>query len=312
MRRLALAIPFVVLIGCSQSKSPQKEPMAAAAADANPAARLAGEGAQQANAVPGLGGGGGPGGFGGGGAGQGPAAEKPPARKIIFTGHTDVIVSDFDGARQRVVTLAEQNGGYVANFNVDATSGDRRRATYVVRIPAAKFQPTLDALAQLGHVTTTRTDSADITDEFYDLEARLTTKQEEEKALRDLLAKSTGKLEDVLTMRRELKQIREEIESMRGRLNKLSKLTELTTINVTLHEQKDYVPPTAPTFGGRVGTTFSASSDALSEFLKDVTLVLVAITPWLPIVLIAGGVLFIARRLYRRSNTPVAARPAAD
>jgi hypothetical protein len=313
MRRLALLIPFALLVGCNDSRVPQNQAGKSPAPEAIPAVegpnRVALKQGPGAN-VPGLGGAG-PGGF-GGGAGQGPAADKAATRKIIFTGHTDIIVTDFEGARKQVVALAEGSGGYVANFNIDATSGDRRRGTYVLRIPAARFQPTLDALAQLGHVTTTRTDSTDVTDEFYDLEARLKTKQEEEKALRELLAKSAGKLEDLLAVRRELKQIREEIESMQGRLNKLSKLTELTTVNVTLHEQKDYVPPTAPTFGGRIGTTFSDSTQALSEFLKGATLLVVAATPWLPLLVLAAVVLFLTRRLYRRTNGPAVAPPAAD
>lgn len=312
MRRV-IPLPIVIaLIGCSQQAAKNAAPQAEA-----PAAADKGEVKPFLKQAPGAMGpraGGGPGLGGGGGAA--PADEKPAARKIIFTGHTDIIVSDFESARQQVVALAEASGGYVANFNIDATSGDRRRATYILRVPAGKFQPALDALAKLGHVITTRTDSQDVTDEFYDLEARLKTKQEEEKALRELLAKSAGKLEDLLTMRRELKQIREEIESMQGRLNKLSKLTELTTINVTLHEQKDYVPPTAPTFGGRIGNTFSDSAQALSEFLKGVTLLLVAVMPWLPVVLTAGSLLFMARRLYRRSSgsavAAVAPPPAAD
>ncbi len=234
----------------------------------------------------------------------GPAAPVV-SRKIIYTGNIELIVTDFDAASKDVNRLVEQHEGYVSKSDVGETSGERRHATWVLRVPVAKFRPMMDALAGLGHAVNLRTDSADVTDEYYDLEARLKNKQEEEKRLREHLQKSTGKLEDILAIEKELTRVRGEVESIQGRLQKLSKLSELTTITVSATERKDYVPPTAPTFGNNLGSTLGSSADALVQLGKIIVLVVVALLPWLPfIVLLAGAGWWFVRR--GRKPIPVA------
>ena len=229
-------------------------------------------------------------------------AEKEASRKIIYTASIELIVADFDNVRERMPLLAEQFDGFIGNSKLEATSGDRRRATWTLRIPVAKFRPTMAALEQLGHIVNTNSDSQDVTDEFYDLEARVTTKKEEEKALREILAKSAIKLEDIMTMRRELTRIREEIEVAQGRLNKLSKLSDLTTITVVAQERKDYLPPTTPTFKGRIGETFTESAEALWNILKGIAIGIVALVPWLPLLLIPAAVVYLLVRVSRRAG----------
>jgi hypothetical protein len=222
--------------------------------------------------------------------GQVPAADAPAKRRVISSGTVDLIVTDFDGAVAQIATLIEQSGGYVARSDLGASTGERRRASWTLRVPVAKYQATLDALARLGHAQSVRTDSQDVTDEYYDLEARLKNKHTEEDRLLEHLKKSTGKLEDILAVERELTRVRGEIELMQGRLNKLTKLSELTTITLTIQERKDYVPPTAPTYSTSLGRTFGASVEALMTLLKWIVMAIVALVPWSPLIALAIGV----------------------
>ena len=90
-------------------------------------------------------------------------------------------------------------------------------------------------------------------------------------------------------------------------MNKLSKLSELTTVTVTLQERKDYTPPTAPTYGSKVSDTFKDSTDAVAQFFTTVSLALVGIVPWLPLILVGLAVPFFALRwLIRWSNRQAA------
>ncbi len=305
MRRICCSLLILGLVGCSDAK---KNPVGNAMA---PQAK--GQLAQEprpANAA------GGP--MAPGAAGEPPAVEKPVTRKIVYTSTVDLVVADFAQIRDQISQLAEQFGGFVGNSRMDATAGDRRRATWTLRIPVAKHRAALSALEQLGHIVSISSDSQDVTDEFYDLEARVKTKQEEEKALREILAKSAVKLEDIMTMRRELTRIREEIEAAQGRINKLSKLSDLATITLTVHEQKDYVPPTTPTFGARISDTFSESADALWNMLKAIVVGLAALTPWLPILLVVAGIGYLVVRwqaragLARSQTTSLSAGNSAD
>ena len=235
-----------------------------------------------------------------------PAPEAPVVRRIIYSASIDLIVTDFDGSGKNVQTIVDYQGGYVAKSDVGEVSGERRRATWTLRVPVAKFRETMDALAQIGHAVSTKHDSQDITDEFYDLEARLKNKRVEEERLLDHLKKSTGKLDEILTVEKELSRVRGEIEATQGRLQKLAKLSELTTIIVSMQEQKDYVPPTAPTYSSSVGQTFGESVNALSSFFKSIGLVIAALVPWSPFILVAGGVIVL---MVRRSHRKPAAQP---
>lgn len=94
-------------------------------------------------------------------------------------------------------------------------------------------------------------DSDDVTDKYYDLQAHLKNDQVEEEGLRKLLLEKSGsgKLDDILAIRRELRSIRGQIEMQQGQLKRLEKDTALATINLKLIDRKQYVPPTAPNLG---------------------------------------------------------------
>ncbi len=290
MSRICVVLMLLLLVGCS--KSPY-EAARAPVQEANQAEKPGGARGPAQNAP------------------AGANAEKAIARKIVYTASVELIVTDFDNVRERVPKIAEQFEGFVGNSRMDAVAGDRRRATWTLRVPVAKFRSALAAIEQLGHIVSTNSDSQDVTEEFYDLEARLKTKQEEEKTLREILAKSAGKLEDVLTMRRELTRIREEIEAAQGRLNKLSKLSDLTTIALIVQEQKDYVPPTTPTFGSHIAMTFSDSVEALWSVLKAIAVAMVALAPWLPFILVVAGLAYLVFRWQRHATSTGRPVPAA-
>jgi len=234
--------------------------------------------------------------------------DAPPARKIIYTGNVDLVVPDLDAATQKLEKLVEEHRGFVSHSDVHGTKGERRTATWTIRVPVEEYQAVKEALPKLGEMISIRTDSQDISEEYYDLEARLKNKQVEEKRLLEHLQKSTGKLEEILAVEKELSRVREEIERFQGRLNKLSNLASLTTITVTVQEIKDYVPPSSPTFRTSVNRTFDDSASSLGSFLRNVFLFMVALVPWLPLLAVVIGVpWWLLRRRLR--HLPAARNP---
>jgi hypothetical protein len=237
---------------------------------------------------------------------QGKVAGVPLDRKIIFTGDLQVLVEDFAKAEKSLLQLVKANKGYVAQSEVSNSPGAPRSGRWKVRIPAAGFDPFRDAVAALGEVQKNSTNAQDVTDEFYDLQARVKNKQKEEQRLQEILQKSTGKLEDVLKVEEVLSRVREEIERLQGQEQRLTNLTSLTTLDVTLHERKSYVPPEAPGFLTSVGRTFSGSVDVLVTVGRGLALAAAALTPWLPVVALIAVLLWLVLRRRR----PVAVRPA--
>jgi hypothetical protein len=258
---------------------------------------------------------------GGGGAGQpalppadgradgaGGEAAKPAAqRRIIHTATLELLVEDIEKARQELLGLVEESKGFVAGSEAGGTPGAPRTGRWTVRVPAAGFAVFLEAAARLGEALHSRTDTQDVTEQFVDLEARLKNKRIEEERLQQHLKTSTGKLEDVLAVERELSRVRGEIEQAQGRLQKLADLTELSTVTVTLRERGGYVPPRSPAFGTTVGRTFSDSLGLLVDAGKWLVLAAVALVPWLPVLALVGGVGWLVARRWRSRATPAGA-----
>jgi len=209
------------------------------------------------------------------------AAAVPPSmpRKIIYNAVVELVAEDVGKAEQELRQLVKRENGYIAKSDLQGATGSQRRGHWTIRIPVANFDVFREALLKLGEVQKDSIDSQDVTDQFYDLEARIRTNKAEEESLRKMLAEASAQ-QQVLALRQELNRLRTELE----------------------------VQAEAPTFGTRLGRTFGDSFGALRSFGEGVTLVVVALGPWLPVGLLIGAPLWV---LLRRGRQRVSAIPAA-
>jgi hypothetical protein len=111
-----------------------------------------------------------------------------------------------------------------------------------------------------------------------------------------------------------LDRVTDDIQRKEGKLRLLANLTDLTTVNVQIRERQPFVPVEGPraveeaTFTMRAGKTFADSWGALRDFAQALAIVVVALTPWLPLLAIVSA-LFVA--VYRRrARTVTVATPA--
>jgi hypothetical protein len=234
-----------------------------------------------------------------------PGAPAAPAveRKIIYTATIDIDVKDVDATATEVAKVADECGGYVAKSDISGQVGRSRRATWTLKVKAAKFTDAVDRLLALGEVTRKATDSQDVTEEFVDAEARLKNYRAEEAKLNELLEKAVGKVEDLLKVREQIKVVRGEIERVEGRLKYLTAMTDFSTITVTAREEIDYTPKSSGeslSFGEQAKARLANSWDGLVRATKAFALWCVEITPFLPVIAVSVLVAWLLlRRLMR-------------
>jgi hypothetical protein len=221
-------------------------------------------------------------------------------RKIIYTAEVQLIVEKFNSIPAEVEALAKRFAGYVAGSTVTGLPGRPRSGQWTIRVPVDRYEEFLAAVQKLGEVHRVSTDSKDVSEEYYDLESRIRNKKREETRLLELLADATGKLEEVLSVERELARVREEIERMEGRVRVLDNLTALTMVKLTVNEIKDYVPEQAPTYTTRVRRAWSGSIDTLVSTAKTVSIAVVVAAPWLGVLLVPVILLVLLLRFRRK------------
>lgn len=212
------------------------------------------------------------------------ASAKP---MIIYTYTLDVIVKDLEAAIAEVEKLVTAHKGYIAKSDTQSDAGSRRSAVYTLRIPVDADKPMKEALLALGTPERNAVETQDVGEEFVDVEKRIKNLKEQEDKLNELLKekRKEEKLDDVIKVSDRIYLVRGEIEKAQGRREYLLNRTALSTMHVTLREIKDYKPPTAPTFGNRISTTFEKSWEVFVGFCQGAVLVAVGLGPWLPILL---------------------------
>lgn len=223
-----------------------------------------------------------------GASGETETPPRPMPRKIIYTAILEVNTTDFKNAVAHLTQAVKANGGYVAETNVSGAAGELKNGTWKIRIPATRYEAFLAAAGGIGEVANSSSTSEDVSEEFYDIQARLKNKRVEEARLVRHLQVSTGKLAEILTVEREISRVREEIEQMQGRMRFLSHQSDFTTVTINLHELASLRrKPDAPSFGTQITRALVDSLRGIGAFTKAVVLALAYLLPWL---VIAAGI----------------------
>jgi hypothetical protein len=155
---------------------------------------------------------------------------------VIHNGTASVEVEKLDPAIVKLRQLAAQLGGYIGNSSMSGGREQVKSATLELKIPAQRFDQAINGLGTLGKVEAVNATAEDVGEEYVDIEARVNNAHRLEDRLIALLATRTGKLQDVLSVERELARVREEIERYEGRLRYLKSRVATSTLSVTVHE----------------------------------------------------------------------------
>lgn len=165
----------------------------------------------------------------------------PASRLIIRTGQASIEVDSLEHAMADLRLVVQRVGGFVADASVQSGRNQLRSATLELKVPASRFDELTGLLEPLGRLQFVNVGADDVSEEFVDLAARVENGRRLEDRLVELLRTRTGKLQDVLTVERELARVREEIERMEGRMRFLKTSAQLSTLSVNLYEPRPII-----------------------------------------------------------------------
>lgn len=150
-------------------------------------------------------------------------------RKLIKTGSLYFKVNDIVQAERAVEKWCALYDGYVESSFNDENSG---KAT--VRIPSARFEQALDSAGNIGTLESKSVSAQDVSERFYDLQTRLETRKLMQSRLQTYLSQAKN-MEDMLKIESELNSVIGDIESMEGKMKRLSSQIDYARIEIDYH-----------------------------------------------------------------------------
>ncbi|HEX6147003.1 MAG TPA: DUF4349 domain-containing protein [Acidimicrobiia bacterium] len=250
------------------------------------------------------------------GGGIGVNLEVAQDRKVIRQAQMQLEADDTRAAFDRIIALTEAAGGFVADATVHPVDGeeDQPSVTLTLRIPAAELSETMSAIkGSVQKVVTESQGTQDVTEQYIDLEARLTNLEALEIELRALLAEVRQQPEadpdKLLRVFNEISIVRGQIEQIQGQLNYLDDVVDLATLSIGLTPTPAAVPIVEDTW-----EPVEVARDALRSLvagLQDVAAWAIHFALFtLPMLLLTLGVPllvgWVGYRQWRKRRPPVA------
>ena len=237
-----------------------------------------------------------------GGTAEDGASDRLENAKMIYTARMEVETTAFDTADADLRTLVEVLGGYFEQAAVHDYGSGYRSGDYKVRIPADQFQPFLDRVGTLCHVTYQEQTSENVSEAYYDAESRLATQRTKLERLQNLLAQAEN-MEDIITIESAISETEWNIENLSGTLRRYDSQVALSTITVNLQEVYKYsnTENVPESFGERIGSALTRGWSAFTDTVENILVALAYGWTWLVLLAVIGVTAAVcSRRALRR------------
>ena len=244
------------------------------------------------------------------------------AEKIIYSGYVNMETTYFDDAVNALDRAVKEYGGFVQDSSVNGWSRDNgdgtftimdRSAHYVVRVPTAKFDAFMALTEGIGNVTSSSRNAENVTSQYTDYEARLSSLNTQEERLLAMLEKTTD-LDSLITLEARLSEVRYEIESIERNLRNLDQRLAYSTVTLDIQEVEIYTPTVTVqrTFGEKLSDAFS---DGWNDFTRGFQRFIINLARSLPglvlFVVIAGGAVLVFFKVRKRIRRKAEAKKQA-
>ena len=241
------------------------------------------------------------------------AASTDVASKIIYSADLSAQTTDFDAAIATLDAQIASFGGFIERSDINGdtrynddgtTSVINRWAYYTIRVPAARFEEFLHQTEGIGNVTSISRYAENVTSQYTDYEARLSSLRTQEERLLSMLEKSED-VESLIALEQRLADVRYELESIERNLKNLDLQISYSTINLNLQEVEIYTPtvPVQRSFGEKLSSAFSDGWRSFVRGLQYFCIDLASMLPGLVLFLLIVFALFLlVRKIVRKTK----------
>lgn len=155
--------------------------------------------------------------------------EYETERKLIKTGYVNLQIESLDSFDVMVQNFAKKYGGYITNTHMSENNFSAE-----VKVPCSNFEAAMNNAGELGKIKSRSQNANDVTDEYYDLESRLNSKKILKEKLEGYLSKAES-IKDLMEIENQLNIVVSDLESMEGRMQRLSKQIDYSTISINAY-----------------------------------------------------------------------------
>lgn len=227
-------------------------------------------------------------------------------RKLIKNVFIKMQSLEYGRALSAVKQRCADFGGYIDSENENGVSiyseSSPRSDELVMRIPAEKLGDFLSDVETIGNVYFKSSSSEDVTESYYDIEARLESLEIQEERYLELLKKASS-MDDIIKLEGALTDVRCEIESLTGSKRRMDSLISYSVVRIRLEEVFDQTQMIAPseTLGERISGAFKKGFRAFGNFLEFLLTCLITALPFAALAaVIAVAAVLISRRNRRK------------
>ncbi|MCL2201831.1 MAG: DUF4349 domain-containing protein, partial [Oscillospiraceae bacterium] len=244
-----------------------------------------------------------------------PVSESSLAERIIYTVSADIETLHYEQTLEQVNRLMALNGAFieshfVGGVNLENTMmgwNSMRTARFTLRVPTHRLNAVTADLSLLGNVASLSSDAQNITQQFSDTEARLTTLRTQETRLLELLINAEN-IEEMLAIEDRLSWVRFDIESMTSTLRNWQNQIDYSTLHLFVREVEEFTvaqPRDERGYWQQMGDGIVDTLRGIGRFFMDIFMWFATNIPILIILAVVVIVIIvIIRRQLRKVRVP--------
>ena len=224
-----------------------------------------------------------------------PFSQRGTTTRIESNGTIDLLAKkgQFTSTLNALSALAQRLGGFVSSTQAHVEAHDASYATVTLQVPQSKFQVLLDQVQRLGHASSVQATSTDVTSQYVDLQARITSLEAGRQQYLVILRRASS-ISDILAVQSRINDIQLQIEQSQGELKLLSYATTYGTLSVNVAETFHHVVPPHHDSG-----VAKAWHDSVGGFVAGIEWVIRSTGPLFFALLLLSALAFLGRYSWR-------------